>query len=115
MKRPRLKSVPSRLQSVPQLSSVQSTSWRTGKDGSTARGYGYRWQQYRIGYLAEHPLCVKCHARGLITVATVVDHVTPHQGDQRLFWDEVNHQALCKPCHDSDKAREEAGLRSLPR
>ena len=40
--------------------------------------------------------------------ASVVDHVTPHQGDQRLFWDEANHQSLCKPCHDGDKAREEA-------
>lgn len=24
----------------------------------------------------------------------------PHRGDQKLFWDESNWQALCKPCHD---------------
>ena len=58
-------------------------------------------------YLASHPLCVKCSSRNLVTAATVVDHIVPHQGDMRLFWDTDNHQALCKPCHDSDKAKEE--------
>ena len=35
-----------------------------------------------------------------MTSATVVDHITPHQGNQNLFWDTNNWQALCKPCHD---------------
>ncbi len=105
----RLKSVPSRLSAAPErLTNTSSiSSWRSGKDGSTARGYGYRWQQYRLRFLMEHPLCVRCQAQGVVTAATIVDHITPHQGDQALFWDEQNHQALCKPCHDSDKAREE--------
>ncbi len=92
---------------------MSSSSWRAGKEGSTSRGYGYRWQQYRTRYLSEHPLCVKCAERKLVVAATVVDHKVPHQGDMRLFWEETNHQALCKPCHDSDKAREEReqGLR----
>ena len=113
MTRPRLSGVPSKLQAAPQRASVSSTSWRAGEKGSTARGYGYSWQQYRVSYLKRHPLCVKCAERDVITAASVVDHITPHRGDQRLFWDEANHQALCKPCHDSDKAREEAseGLR----
>ena len=37
---------------------------------------------------------------GMLTPATVVDHVIPHRGDQKLFWDEDNWQALCKSCHD---------------
>ena len=105
----RLRSVPTRLGTPPERLTVttSSVSWRSGKEGSTARGYGYRWQQYRLRFLMKHPLCVRCEALGLVVEATVVDHVTPHQGDAALFWDERNHQALCKPCHDCDKAREE--------
>jgi 5-methylcytosine-specific restriction endonuclease McrA len=82
-------------------------------DSSTARGYGYEWQKYRAGYLRAHPLCVMCMADGRVTSATVVDHITPHRGNEHLFWDEANHQALCGPCHNGRKAREEAqaGLR----
>ncbi len=46
---------------------------------------------------------------GRITPATVVDHITPHRGDQALFWDYDNWQSLCKQCHDADKQREENG------
>lgn len=73
------------------------------------RGYGYRWQQARIQFLAEHPLCRYCEQRGKLTPATVVDHIIPHRGDAGLFWDVGNWQPLCKPCHDSAKAREERG------
>jgi 5-methylcytosine-specific restriction protein A len=41
-----------------------------------------------------------------VVLATVVDHIVPHRGDQRLFWDEANWAALCKPCHDAKTARE---------
>lgn len=43
--------------------------------------------------------------QGRTVVATVVDHIVPHKGDKRLFWDSKNWQALCKPCHDSVKAQ----------
>jgi len=65
-----------------------------------ARGYGSRWQKASKRYLQAHPLCVRCAAKGKYTRATVVDHIVPHRGDRRLFWDESNWQALCKPCHD---------------
>ncbi|WP_343040029.1 HNH endonuclease signature motif containing protein [Methylocystis heyeri] len=39
--------------------------------------------------------------------ATVVDHITPHKGDIKLFWDRKNWQPLCEPCHNSRKQREE--------
>ncbi|UFX41809.1 HNH endonuclease [Bradyrhizobium sp. 41S5] len=41
------------------------------------------------------------------TSLLVCDHVIPHRGDERLFWDETNLQTLCKACHDRDKQREE--------
>jgi len=37
----------------------------------------------------------------------VVDHIVPHRGDQELFRDPANWQALCKLCHDIDKQRSE--------
>jgi 5-methylcytosine-specific restriction enzyme A len=50
-----------------------------------------------------------CERQGRITEATVVDHITPHKGDQSLFWDSANWQPLCKLCHDSVKQREDLG------
>jgi len=80
---------------------------RQDQERSTAaeRGYDYRWQKYRKAYLAAHPLCVECLNHDRVTAATVVDHIKPHRGDQKLFWDPKNHQSLCKPCHDSKTAR----------
>ena len=101
----RLKSVPQRLNQVPQRAAVSSDSWRIGKESSASRGYGYRWRCYRANYLARNPICVMCQCLGRVTAATVVDHKQPHRGDERLFWDENNHQALCKTCHDGAKAR----------
>jgi 5-methylcytosine-specific restriction enzyme A len=40
----------------------------------------------------------------------VVDHITPHRGDERLFWDTANHQAMAKRCHDPKTAREDGGF-----
>lgn len=53
-------------------------------------------------------LCVYCMQSGKTTPAAVVDHIVPHKGDIELFWDESNWQPLCKHCHDSIKAQEEA-------
>jgi 5-methylcytosine-specific restriction endonuclease McrA len=72
---------------------------------SNERGYGSKWQSYRKGFIKRNPLCVFCKAIGKITAATVVDHITPHKGNKKLFWDEKNHQALCTNCHDSHKQR----------
>ena len=75
------------------------------RGSSTQRGYGYKWQQYRVGYLARHPLCERCEAKGKLVPATVINHRRDHGGDQLLFWDEANHEPLCKACHDEHTAR----------
>lgn len=72
---------------------------------ASARGYGSKWQAARSGYLRRHPVCVMCALLGRVTEATVVDHIVPHRGDSKLFWDSGNWQALCKPCHDRHKQR----------
>lgn len=89
---------------------MQAGSWRTEGMTSTQRGYGYKWQKAREAYLRENPLCVMCTAQGVVAVATVVDHITPHRGDQSLFWRRSNWQSLCATHHSRDKQRHEARL-----
>jgi 5-methylcytosine-specific restriction protein A len=72
---------------------------------STERGYGTAWRRYRAEYLAAHPTCRKCGKP-----ATVVDHIKPHRGDQRLFWDPENHQPLDAGCHGRKTATEDGGF-----
>ena len=72
----------------------------------SAPGLRPRWRRARAAYLARHPLCARCRGKGRIEPATTVDHIVPHRGDQKLFWDEANWAALCKPCHDAKTARE---------
>jgi len=76
------------------------------RGGSTQQGYGYKWQQYRERYLRENPMCVIRGPRCMIK-ANEVDHIKPHKGDQALFWDPANHQAVCKLCHSSKTAKED--------
>lgn len=73
---------------------------RDRRGSAHQRGYGAKWQAYRRRFLQQHPLCLLCGGEGRIEPATVVDHVVPHKGDQRLFWDASNHRPLCKPHHD---------------
>jgi 5-methylcytosine-specific restriction protein A len=89
----------------------QSESWRKDKRKTGERGYGWRWQKARATWLArpENVLCRFCKAQGRITPAILIDHVIPHRGDQKLFWDTTNWQPLCKPCHDVTKAALERG------
>lgn len=64
------------------------------------RGYGAKWQRERRKFLESNPFCVKCYEEGHITMATVVDHIKPHRGDQKLFWDRSNWQPLCEHHHN---------------
>lgn len=84
-----------------------AASWRKDKRNSHERGYTYKWRKARERYLLSNPLCVYCMKQGKTEIATVVDHISKHNGNQDLFWDESNWQALCKLHHDSTKQREE--------
>lgn len=84
-------------------------SWRAQlpSGSSTARGYGARWQRERLEFLDANPLCERCHKRGTVEAASVVNHRRPHHGDAVLFWDRTNWEATCQPCHDSTIQSEE--------
>lgn len=80
------------------------------RGNSAARGYGRTWRKFRANILDQTPLCAECSRQGRITVATVVDHVKPHKGNEQLFWDATNCQPLCKACHDIKTASEDGGF-----
>jgi len=65
-----------------------------------------KWKAARLAFLRAHPLCVDCGELGVIEAATDVDHIMPHKGDRKLFWDRSNWQALCHSCHSRKTARE---------
>lgn len=72
------------------------------RPSARARGYNSDWQRARRRWLRAFPYCAKCGAP-----ANVVDHIVPHKGDPKLFWNESNWQSLCSSCHNSGKQSEE--------
>ena len=77
------------------------------REAPSARGYDRRWAREARRWLAVHPLCVECLAAGETTAAECVDHIVPHRGDRKLFWDRGNWQSLCTRCHGRKTARGE--------
>ena len=77
------------------------------------QGYTHEWRRARRRFLNSHPLCVMCARRGRIVPANVVDHIIPHHRDPVLFWDVANWQALCAPCHNGPKRRQENAERRV--
>lgn len=69
------------------------------------RGYNHQWRKERAAYLATHLHCAMLGCNGH---ATVVDHIIRHRGDNAIFWNRANWQALCAPCHNSVKQRQES-------
>lgn len=84
----------------------ESRAFERERGSAAARGYGANWRKTRARFLADNPLCAVCLLNGRTTAATEVDHIIPHQGDQYLFNDPGNLQALCKPCHSRKTATE---------
>lgn len=72
------------------------------RPSASKRGYDTKWQRESKAYLATHRTCVRCGSP-----STLVDHVIPHKGDQRLFWSRSNWQAMCTPCHSRAKQTDE--------
>ena len=69
------------------------------------RGYDSEWRAMRAAFLVKHPRCAMCCG-----TAHVVDHVTPHKGDERLFRDQSNMQSLCNRCHSRKTAQRDGGF-----
>ena len=82
---------------------------RAAYDRTKTRHYTKRrWQHLRDAYLATHPTC-ECEDQ-CGGVATVVDHKTPHHGDDALMYAWDNLKAMTKPCHDRKTAAIDGGF-----
>jgi 5-methylcytosine-specific restriction endonuclease McrA len=84
----------------------RKTRFDAKRPSARQRGYTKEWERERRAFLASHPTCVRCG-----DPATTVDHIRPHRGDERLFWDQSNWQPLCSHCHNAWK---QASERKLP-
>ena len=79
---------------------------RTGRDADPRRALplnGSAWQRLRASVLSGEPLCRHCAARGLVTEATDVDHVSGDPGDNSS----ENLQPLCHSCHSLKTASDQ--------
>ena len=72
---------------------------------SSDRGYTERWRSESKAFLKQHPFCIGCRALGREVRAVLVDHVIPHKGVQRVFWDRSMWQASCRWHHATVKQR----------
>jgi hypothetical protein len=64
-----------------------------------------RWQRLRASVLIQEPLCRLCVADGVVCLATEVDHIEPHRGEEVKFWSGP-FQPLCRSHHNQKSATE---------
>lgn len=69
------------------------------RGSAASRGYDRRWTKVRNAFIKANPLCQHCEAKGLVVIATEVDHVVPIPVDPSRRLDPANLSALCHPCH----------------
>ena len=67
-----------------------------------------RYRRMRTLFMRTGPLCALCMANGAVTPARELDHILPCGNNAARFWDPGNLQALCRECHETKTARENA-------
>ncbi|WP_423785754.1 HNH endonuclease signature motif containing protein [Gimesia maris] len=67
------------------------------RPSSAKRGYGYRWNKFRLQLLAAEPCCKICLESGDTTEATQVHHVHKVSDGHDVFDNEF--WCLCASCH----------------
>ena len=75
-----------------------------------------RWIKQSNLFREKNPLCVACLQYGIITDCQgkdkngrpkgATDHIVPHKGNKRLFFDKTNWQTLCLMHHNQKSAKE---------
>ena len=110
-KRPKLQTLPPRLQVAPMAVEARGVkplprkrANPTGRNADPRRTIpltSAAWQKLRTRVLAEQPLCRMCDRP-----ANVVDHASGDPSDNSR----ANLVALCEPCHNHKTKRQRAGL-----
>jgi 5-methylcytosine-specific restriction protein A len=62
------------------------------------------WRRRSRLQLAAHPLCEECLKRGIVEPAVASHHITPHNGDMRLFYGPL--ESVCAACHNRKRPLE---------
>lgn len=78
------------------------------RGSARARGYDGKWDREAAAYRDRNPLCLYCEIGAFgeeprVSASECVDHLIPHRGDRKLFWDRKNWVASCRTCHDGPK------------
>ena len=68
------------------------------------------WRSLRAAQLSRQPLCGACIGRGLVVMATVVDHVFPWRQISDAAFRESELQSLCWECHSVKTGLEQKGI-----
>ena len=69
-----------------------------------------RWRNLRLAQLAREPLCQRCLCFNMTKAGYHVDHVIPHRGNRKMFFDASNLQSLCQSCHSFKTVEEQRGV-----
>lgn len=117
LRMPKLTTLKPRLSKMaPRLSTArQVRDAKYSPDAQVRRWYkSARWQALRLEVLTRD--LYTCRQTGALLTgkhpepnSPVVDHKIPHRGDERLFWDINNLQAVSKEYHDGEKRSQEQG------
>lgn len=84
--------------------------WNANRTYSNDLYKTQQWQTLRQIQLSTEPLCAACKAEGIITAATVVDHLFPwtHIGKQAFYLNKF--QSLCATHHATKGQLERRGI-----
>lgn len=110
-----LQTLKPRLQKMgPKLQTARAVRDTRYSPDATVRGWykSARWQALRLEVLVRD--LYTCQQTGVMLMgkapapnSPVVHHRVPHKGDEQLFWDITNLQAVSKAWHDSEGQSEE--------
>lgn len=73
-----------------------SSNFKFNGRAAIDRMYDREWELYSRLFLQINPTCYACGNK-----SQVVDHLTPHKGDEVLFKKTDNHIQLCVKCHNT--------------
>ena len=77
---------------------------------ASQRGYDAKWRTLRATWIGGHPFCSACASVGVQSLATQVDHIVAHMGNDALRLDPANLQSLCMSCHSRKTVGQDGGL-----
>ena len=86
----------------------QYNEWRNEEHKEYVAFYkSSKWRKLRLVALGRDSWCCRrCDEKGIITIATLVDHIVPTKVDWELRLDIDNLQAMCDECHNIKTAED---------